>query len=277
MVRHGASSELVKIVAAFLTDRHMSVRVGGSWSSKRKVNGGVPQGSILGVLLFNLTTDNLEDPVDQAEIRSEPATEGEPDLDSSSSSADGEDWMHSTPVTDDAEFEPNITPFRRGTDRFVFFDRARNVKRALSRDPNVTVLRDQTIPDEPNPTTSAVWKPRPTTKHKYIDDGILDTKLNFETVPVSDDGCKHKHAVDTQNVFRRTISNAESIGMRVNTDKTNLLCISDSMSYKAEAYLCSLEGTKLCSSNELKLLGFRFGPRPTCQLQIDAIKRLFRG
>ena len=40
----------------------MTVRVGEFWSSPLPVYGGVPQGSILGVFLFNVATDNLEDP-----------------------------------------------------------------------------------------------------------------------------------------------------------------------------------------------------------------------
>ena len=39
----------------------MKVRVGSSWSVPRNVTGGCPQGSILGVFLFNVTTDDLED------------------------------------------------------------------------------------------------------------------------------------------------------------------------------------------------------------------------
>ena len=62
MARHGASNQIIGLVAAFLTGRTMSVRAGNAWSKKRQVFGGVPQGSILGVLLFNITTDNLEDP-----------------------------------------------------------------------------------------------------------------------------------------------------------------------------------------------------------------------
>ena len=39
----------------------MAVRVGNAWSAPRQVTGGCPQGSILGMFLFNATTDDLED------------------------------------------------------------------------------------------------------------------------------------------------------------------------------------------------------------------------
>ena len=56
----GASSELIRIVASFLTSRTMSVKVGQVLSKPRVVLGGVPQGSILGVFLFNVTIDAFE-------------------------------------------------------------------------------------------------------------------------------------------------------------------------------------------------------------------------
>ena len=65
--RHGASNQVLRLIATFLHERTMSVRVGSTWSVPRMVNGGVPQGSILGVLLFNTTTDNLEDDHDLVE------------------------------------------------------------------------------------------------------------------------------------------------------------------------------------------------------------------
>ena len=65
--------------------------------------------------------------------------------------------------------------------------------------------------------------------------------------------------------------------MKVNTDKTNLLCVSDALSYRANAHIFSIEGQKLSTGSELKLLGFRFGPKPNCQPQVDAMKKTFRG
>ena len=276
--RHGASTDIINLLATFLTDRHMAVRVGSCWSQERPVYGGVPQGSILGVLLFNMTTDNLEDEEGATGFNSQasPVTEvGSASEDEQE--PNGSPPSYSTPAGGCPDFDPGVTPFRRGGNNFVFLDNVRNVRRALGTH-NITVLRDKTLPEEPNPVTSAVWKHRPTDMHKYIDDGILDTKLNMETVQArGDPPTKDKHAVDTQNVFRRTIRNAESIGMKANTDKTNLLCISDAMSYKAVAHFFSMEGRKLTSAKELKILGFRFSQKPTCEAQVNAIKRSFRG
>ena len=65
--RKGASTTVIRLIATFLTNRCMSVRVGDEWSEELPVNGGCPQGSILGVFLFNMTTDDLEDDFLRAE------------------------------------------------------------------------------------------------------------------------------------------------------------------------------------------------------------------
>ena len=48
--------------------------------------------------------------------------------------------MHSTPITDDTPFEPDVTPFRRGGDTFVFLDRARNVRRVLAGKEDLSLI-----------------------------------------------------------------------------------------------------------------------------------------
>lgn len=56
----GASAEILSIVCLFLTDRTLSVKLGNARSTQRPVLGGVPQGSKLGVILFNNSIDNFE-------------------------------------------------------------------------------------------------------------------------------------------------------------------------------------------------------------------------
>ena len=159
LARKGASSNLLAIIASFLSNRTMSVRVDESWSNPLPVFGGVPQGSILGVFLFNATTDNLEDgtgvddqsePVEQAsyfssseeEVQSPPGTHprastpngGQPPLDDSSS--------------------PVLPPGYVPNETFVFLKNARNTHRF--RPMNRVVYSSEgelTLPEEPNPVT----------------------------------------------------------------------------------------------------------------------------
>ena len=56
----GANGKLIKIIASFLTQRVMRVKVGSVLSDPKPVLGGVPQGSLLGVFLFNLAIDDFE-------------------------------------------------------------------------------------------------------------------------------------------------------------------------------------------------------------------------
>ena len=60
LIAKGADSNLVRIEASFLSGRVMKVKVGSSFSTPRLVRGGVPQGSLLGVFLFNLSIDDFE-------------------------------------------------------------------------------------------------------------------------------------------------------------------------------------------------------------------------
>ena len=72
-------------------------------------------------------------------------------------------------------------------------------------------------------------------------------------------------------------TNAESIGMKAYTTKTGMICISDALTFKTAALMQSIDGKKIVSTEELKVLGFRFGCLPTCAKQAEAIRRSFRG
>ena len=64
--------------------------------------------------------------------------------------------------------------------------------------------------------------------------------------------------------------------MKVNSDKTKIMCISDSRTYKASAFIQTAEGDEISSVEKLKILGVNFSSRPDVTEQVEAICRKFR-
>lgn len=59
LIEMGIPDYLIAIIKSFLTDRYFRVRVGASRSTRRRTSAGVPQGSKLSPLLFNLFCANM--------------------------------------------------------------------------------------------------------------------------------------------------------------------------------------------------------------------------
>ena len=111
---------------------------------------------------------------------------------------------------------------------------------------------------------------------KYVDDNIIHEKLCMDGLVIDENGEKRARAIRTQNLFRQITRIAELMGMKVNTDKTMVLCVSDSRTYQAKAFIEDTDGKLVESVDHLKILGIHFSDRPYMAAQVEAICQKYR-
>ena len=138
---------------------------------------------------------------------------------------------------------------------------------------------DLSLPEEPTATCLGRWRPALLDVDKYVDDNLQEERISMENAPrllTTHSEERMKHTIGTQNVFRHVIRAAEKKGMKLNAKKTNMLCISDSLNFKARCYIEDRDGVRIESTEKMKMLGWHFSSRPTVAAYIDVLKRRFR-
>lgn len=252
----GAPEHLVQLVGAFLFERSMTVKIGDARSIPKLVNGGAPQGSVLGPFLFCVVSEYLSEAVEGAvydeEVPEIPAllpadstSDDESSPDSSSSSAD---W---------AEVEREFNFFRM-------------------RKPNP--LNDTVLSDINYEVATDDQLSKPTVK-AYIDDFNIIEELNPNsgtTRHITAAKTKRKiRAPKSQKIFGDITTRSKDIGMVVNEKKTQLLCISSNPNYESTSFIRS-DSAEITAEKQLKILGFVFGQRPSCRDQVEYLRSKFR-
>ena len=272
--KKNASTPVLRLIATFLTNRTMTVRVGQSWSEPLPVNGGCPQGSVLGVDLFNGTTDFLEDDFVEFENRRLhlPSITDVTVINTNNTSGSYEPVRTSSPEKENpVPFVPPVSPVLEPPGPLEAY--CPNVKNKPLPQP---VLH---IPPEEPATGTQVLTRKAVKFFKYVDDNISVEKLNFGNVPVvtrDTEKVKIKQALGTQNAFRSVTRKAEEKDMVVNTGKTNLLTISDALNHRPEAYILDSEGKIINSGKTIKILGFTLSDRPTVAAHVDTVSKSIR-
>ena len=156
---------------------------------------------------------------------------------------------------------------------FMYF----NKRRPILED---TVLSDRFTQDEIDEQIGIPqgWVETPVSTKVYIDDLNTIEKVKQSTAITSYSEAKplvKPHAIKSERNFENIKQRAESIGMRVNSDKTQLLCITGNTTSVVQSYIRT-EGKEIKSGNSLKILGFWFGPNPNVNVHIQKLKEKFR-
>ena len=171
----------------------------------------------------------------------------------------------------DAFQAPSESPI---TGRFLSRSRKRHKKKPRRLDTS-SCLR-QELPREPNARTEARWQEKLAALLHYIDDGFSLVKINFENsfcFEVNGVKFRVKHAVQAQNIFRHLVRRVEEIGMVVNSKNTAMICVSDSLSYEADAYILDEDEQRIGCQEKIKALGMTFSNKPTMAAQVNSIKK----
>lgn len=266
--RKGASNQIIRLLGSFLTNRTMSVKMGTARSKPKAVNGGCPQGSKLGVLLFNVTTDDLEDePITDTSATTLPDA-----VQFDASASEISPPLASSPMVREAELSFGLSPIGGGRFRVrdleVVFERgARNTPIVYSDEGEIT-------PPVEEKTGTQVLVDKPIIIVKYIDDNISIEKLNFgQTIARLEAGkfVKKKRAVKSQNSFRAVTGEACKRGMVVNSKKTQIIVISDSLTYEPRTMITDKDGNDISCKDDMKILGFTFGKKPNMNKHIRGV------
>ena len=101
---------------------------------------------------------------------------------------------------------------------------------------------------------------------KYVDDMSVIEGLCLEDAEEAGENELTVKAGMPEYAFRKILQNAEEVNMKVNEEKTTLLCMNASRK-KVTSYINNVTG-RLTSSDSLKLLGFNFTEAPNVEAHV---------
>ena len=234
----GADESDVLLVNAFLHDRKMFVKINEARSEALTVPGGAPQGSILGCFLFCATIEHL--------LSTNPEIPGPHGLNDDTLGASSDSPSDSEGTESDEE---GLAFFRWFRPRVI-------------NDTIHSYLPDQ---NQLADFGDLAWEPKPPVVKGYIDDLNVVEKIHEAGAVTHHTTGKTKariHAPASQAAFEDIHTKAGEIDMKVNPDKTQMLCISSATTKESTSYV-NYGDSRINSGNSLKILGFHFDDKPS--------------
>ena len=259
----GASTESIRMVAAFLSDRSAKVKINSTLSSGRLVTGGAPQGTKMGNFLFTVTIEGIEEKTRTLEGSIPPAIEDD---------YEDEDELGLRRLAREVSCGPvqrinsrvqSSTPCKlpSQTDALRYDDESGRINTHLS-DYGLYELEHTATEDDS-------WV------DKFVDDVTGGQTLRMDKAMVHLSAQKEKRLIlagKNQELYNTIVENSDRIGMKVNGLKTQLLCINPLHSCEAASYI-NIDNKRVKSGDSLKILGFVFGPNPGIHEHLKHIQK----
>lgn len=271
----GASPPTIAMIRAFLTGRVMTVKVGLARSTPRPVSGGSPQGSILGNQLFCILTDQLNKCIPRSVSNLSTVSFENNGADMSASSGSLDVSPIARPLQDITLGSESEEEEIRASNFICFNPANRMYDTELS-----AIAGQDTINEFMGPVEG--WVDQQLEMKVYIDDvNVVEkvSKVNAVSLISQKKRILKVHAQETDRFFENVSTTADSIKMRVNQAKTNILCMSASVHDEVLAYIrpC-IKGltTESVSGPTLKIVGFNFNSSPTVKHHITIMCNKFR-
>ena len=274
--RMGASEPVLAMLRGFLTSRTMSVKINGTLSTPRPVPGGSPQGSILANFLFCLTTDQLNSCLPRVRDLNRTVEMEDNGRDASFSSPETSlSPIHRPESQENYELGLSSEEEELRAGDFLYFNPRNRIEDSVLsiRASQNEIDRVFGLPDG--------WEPRKIQLKVYIDDMNSVEKIsNVNAVSTITTSARDLlvHSPGTEDFFVNVAEKAEDIGMIVNQEKTQILCISSSTDQVSSYIRPTVKGEtkETRSGKELKILGFWFGNKPNVSLHVKKTCEKFR-
>ena len=258
------SNQTLAFIYRFLSNRIMHIKCGNKLSLPRAVTGGSPQGTKLGNFLFCCTLEymneqellNLSDQIYDTTLGTLPPspTPTSPNSPENAIPPEYARAAFSTPNLNE-EINSNFFKTTSGT---------RNKR---------NIIRDSILEDSYNIQGRQLnsWS------LMYVDDlnvgevHALETAQRHFTQKKEE---KYVHARHCEKVFNIIGSNASKIGMKINAEKTQLLCVSSDNHANVTSHIVN-EERKFESVQSMKILEFIFGTKPNVSEHVNYMMEKF--
>ena len=114
---------------------------------------------------------------------------------------------------------------------------------------------------------------------KYVDDVLGTEKLCAAAAKLHLSTREQKctiFAKKSEELINAITDNAAKLGLKVNSKKTQMVCVSGNNLSDVSSFIRDQEGNRIVSTDSMKILGFHFGTQPTVQKHIEVLSTKLR-